>query len=310
MIVCFSGGVGGAKLALGLARLLAPDRLVVIANMGDDIELLGLRICPDLDTILYTLAGKANAATGWGIEGDSFRCFQALRSFGWPGWFRLGDIDLATHLWRSELLREGRKMGEVTRLMAQALGVMQQVLPATEDFVPTYLETDQGMLHLQEYLVREQCRPIVRRVEYRQAAMAQAAPGVVEAIERAEAVVFAPSNPFISIAPSLSIPGIESALRSRRCPVVAVSPIIGGKALKGPAAKMLCELGSKSSAAAVAALYQGTVDCFILDEADRALAPEVAQLGMKASVMNTVMKTPEQKMALARGVLAAAGVDE
>jgi LPPG:FO 2-phospho-L-lactate transferase len=295
-------------LALGMARVLPPERLLVVANVGDDIELLGLRICPDLDTILYTLSGRANPTTGWGIDGDTFRCFDALRGYGWPGWFRLGDLDLATHLWRSQLLGEGRKMSEISRVLAQSLGVSHLILPATDDFIPTYLDTDQGWLHLQEYLVREQCRPTVRAIEYRGAEHAAVPPQVLEAIEQAEAIAFAPSNPFISIAPCLAIPGIAKALRSRRCPLVAVSPIVGGRALKGPAAKMLAERGMEISAAAVACFYQGVVDVFVLDEADRLLVPRVEQLGMEASVMNTVMRTLEDKVGLARGVLSAAGV--
>jgi len=300
MITCLTGGVGGAKLGLGLSRIVPVDQLTFIANTGDDFELLGLRISPDVDTLIYTLAGKVNPETGWGLAGDTFRCLEAARACGLDMWFRLGDLDLGTHLWRSELLRQGRPLGEVVAALANSFGVRNRILPATEAYVPTYVRTGTDRLHLQEYFVREQCQPRVEAIEYRGAERSAPAPGVVEALRESELIVIAPSNPLISIDPILAVPGVREAIKGRRGRAVAVSPIVRGKALKGPAAKMLEELGIGASAAAVARHYEGLIDVFVIDEQDRAATPAIEQLGLKVIVTDTIMNSLEDKVRVAR----------
>lgn len=303
MITCLTGGVGGAKLALGLSKIVPVDQLTFIANTGDDFEFLGLRISPDVDTLIYTLAGKVNPETGWGLAGDSFRCLEAARARGLNVWFRLGDLDLGTHLWRSEILRQGHPLGEVVSALARSFGVENAILPATESYAPTHVRSGKEWLHLQEYFVRERCRPRVEAIEYRGAAESRPAPGVLSAIREAEIIAFAPSNPLISIDPILAIPGIREAILARKGRAVAVSPIVGGKALKGPAAKMLEELGLGASAEAVARHYQGLIDVFVIDEQDRDLAPAIEALGLKVTISATIMNSLEDKVRVARVVV-------
>jgi LPPG:FO 2-phospho-L-lactate transferase len=300
MVTCLTGGVGGAKLALGLSKILPADQLTFIANTGDDFEFLGLRISPDVDTLIYTLAGRVNPETGWGLAGDTFRCLEAARDRGLDMWFRLGDLDLGTHLWRSELLRRGQSFGEVVAALATSFGVQSRILPATEAYVPTYVRSGRDHLHLQEYFVREQCRPKVDAIEYRGAEKSLPAPGVLEALAGARMIVIAPSNPLISIDPILAIPGIRGAIRGRQGKAIAVSPIIRGKALKGPAAKMMEELGIGASTDAVARHYLGLVDTFVIDEQDREMAPEIEKLGLRAIVTDTIMNSLEDKVRLAK----------
>ena len=303
MIVVLAGGVGAAKLLLGLSHVMPPEQITIIGNTGDDTELFGLRICPDLDTIVYTLSGRVNPETGWGIRKDTFECLQALGGFGGETWFRLGDRDLATHLWRTHLLRQGLSLTEVTDRICKATGVRSRLLPMTNSYTPTRILTDLGDLHLQEYLVREQCRPKVREVRYFNVEQAQLAPGIEECILAADAVILAPSNPFISIGPILAIPGMKQVLSRTAAPVLAVTPIVGGRALKGPAATMLLELGYSASALGVARVYQGLVDVFVVDNKDMVLRGEIEVLGMKVNAADTVMSTFEDKTRLARHLL-------
>ncbi len=299
MILTMAGGIGGAKLVLGFSRLLAPRDLAVVANTGDDILLHGLRVCPDVDTIAYTLAGVANPETGWGIAGDTFECLRSLNRLGAETWFQLGDRDLATHIRRTSMLNQGVGLTEATSAICLGLGVQCRVLPMSDGFHPTLLETDLGTFHLQEYLVRERCRPTIRRVLHRDIERSRVTPQVEAAVQNAKAIIFCPSNPFISIGPILAVGGMRELLKSRRVPKVAVSPIVGGKALKGPAAKMLEELGHPVSAVSVARLYQGLIDRFVLDRADADLADEIESLGIEAQIADTLMNTLEDKIRLA-----------
>lgn len=305
MITCLTGGVGGAKLALGLSRIVPADQLTFIANTGDDFEFLGLRISPDIDTLIYTLAGRVNAQTGWGLAADTFRCLEAARERGMDMWFRLGDLDLGTHLWRSDLLRQGRPLGEVVSSLALSFGVRNRILPATEAYTPTYVRSGKDRLHLQEYFVREHCQPRVDAIEYQGTAHSAPAPGVLDAIRESRLIVIAPSNPLISIDPILAVPGIREEIARRDGRAVAVSPIVAGKALKGPAAKMLEELAIGASAEAVARHYLGLVDVFVIDEQDRQLAPTIEKLGLRVIVADTIMNSIEDKVRVAQVVVEA-----
>ena len=302
-VVALAGGIGAAKLVWGLAQEGLASRLSVVVNTGDDLEAFGLRICPDIDTITYTLAGLSNRERGWGVEGDTFRCLKALGRLGGDTWFGLGDQDLATHLWRTSLLSRGWGLGAVTAQICEALGVEASVLPMAEAYTPTLVETGAGRLHLQEYLVREKCGPRVRGFEYTRVCDQPPAPGVEKAIRKARIIVICPSNPFISVGPILEVPGIRQAVASSRALVAAVSPIVGGRALKGPAAKMLKEMGHPVSAEGVARIYRDLLDVFVLDEQDADSAPAIERLGMRVVVRNTVMDTSRAKRALARAVL-------
>ena len=301
--MALAGGVGAAKLVWGMAQEGLGSRLSVVVNTGDDLEIFGLRVCPDLDTITYTLAGLSNRTWGWGLEGDTFRCLEALGRFGANTWFGLGDQDLATHLWRTSLLNRGWGLAAVTAHICEALGVEVSVLPMAEGYAPTLVETDVGRLHLQEYLVREKCAPRVRGFEYTGLSCQRAAPGVEKVIRNARIIVICPSNPFISVGPILAVPGVRRAVVKSRGLVVAVSPIVGGRALKGPAAKMLRELGHPVSAEGVARIYQGLLDVFVLDERDAGSAASIERLGIRVVVRNTVMDTSGAKRALARALL-------
>jgi LPPG:FO 2-phospho-L-lactate transferase len=306
-IVALAGGVGAARFLAGLVRVIAPERLLVIGNTADDAEIHGLHISPDLDTVTYTLAGLADPARGWGLEGESFRCLQALGRLGAETWFQLGDCDLATHLYRTERLRQGATLSQVTREIATALGVRACVLPMSDQPVRTRVATRRGDLNFQTYFVRRRTRDAVLGVRLEGAEEARPAPGVLEAVRAARAVVVCPSNPIISIGPILAVPGMREALRDTRAPVAAISPIVGGRALKGPAARMMRSLGLRASALQVAELYQDFLDVFVLDRADQALAAQVEALGMRAVVTNTIMTGPEEKRALARVVAEALG---
>jgi LPPG:FO 2-phospho-L-lactate transferase len=297
-VVALAGGVGGAKLADGLAQALPPEDLTIIVNTGDDFDHLGLRICPDLDTVCYTLAGLANPETGWGREGETWNALENLSRLGGPGWFRLGDRDLATHLERTRRLAAGDTLSQVTAAFCAAWGVGPRVLPMSDDPVPTIVRTDEGELPFQEYFVARRCEPRVTGFHFMGAAQAAPAPGVLAALAAADAVVICPSNPWVSIDPILNIPGVWAALAAR--PVVAVSPIVGGQALKGPAAKMYAELGTDPSAAAVAKHYRGLLAGFVLDAVDAGL---VSQLDMPTLVADTIMKDRGHRLRLAQEVL-------
>ena len=302
-ITAIAGGIGASKLLLGLANVMPPEDLTIIANTGDDIELFGLRICPDVDTITYTLAGVINEETGWGLKGDTFECLRWLDRYNEATWFNLGDRDLATHIFRTNQLRSGRSLTEVTDTVRRSLGVRAAILPMTDSYVPTRVATDEGEMHLQEYFVRRKCEPRVLGITSDNIESASPAPGVLAAIRNANAVIICPSNPFISIGPVLAVPGVRDALRATNAPVVAITPIIAGKAVKGPTADMLRDLGHEVSATAVARMYSDLLDIFILDELDARSAAEIQAVGMQPIAANTKMNTLDDKQALARRVI-------
>jgi len=291
VILALAGGVGGAKLADGLARSLAPQDLAIAVNTGDDFEHLGLRISPDLDTVMYTLAGIANPVTGWGQTGESWAFMEALEKLGGPSWFRLGDRDLATHVERTQRLTRGDTLSAVTRALCERLGIRHGLIPMSDDPVATKVRTDEGWLDFQHYFVREQCRPALREIRYEGAEKARPADALGRVLGSAtlEGVVICPSNPYLSVAPILALPGVREAVRASRA-VVAVSPIVGGEAIKGPAAKIMQELGLEVSALGIARWYQGLASTLVIDRVDAALAPRIEALGMKAVVTDTIMR--------------------
>jgi len=307
-VVLLAGGVGGAKLAEGLQQLLG-ERLTVVGNVGDDFELWGLTICPDLDTLMYTLAGAASAETGWGVAGDTFAALEMMARYGEEVWFRLGDRDLATHVLRTALLRQGWRLTEVTAHLAARLGARARLLPVTDAPVRTRVLTDEGELAFQEYFVRRRWQPAVRAIRFAGAEEARPTPEVCSALASAEAVVIAPSNPFVSVEPILAVGDVRARLRALEAPVVAVTPIVGGEAIKGPAAKMCRELGEEPSALAVARRYADFIDAFVLDARDAALAPAVEALGLRVVVADTMMFDPESRRRVARAALEAVGVE-
>lgn len=309
-VVALAGGVGAARFLDGLARVIAPERIYIIGNTADDAEIHGLHISPDLDTVTYTLAGVANPEHGWGIRGDSFRCLEALGRLGADTWFQLGDIDFATHLYRTERLRQGATLAEATREITRALKVQSTLVPMSNQKVRTRICTPSGALEFQTYFVKRRARDRVTAMHFEGASEATPAPGLLDAIENAEAIVLCPSNPFISIGPILAIPGIREALQRRRQRVAAVSPIVGGRALKGPAAKMMKSLHLRASAAEVAKLYVDCVGVFVLDEVDRKQTAQVAALDMRPVVTNTIMRGLRERKALARAVARELGVEK
>jgi LPPG:FO 2-phospho-L-lactate transferase len=307
-VVALAGGVGAARFLDGLTRVIDPGRVFIIGNTADDAEIHGLHISPDLDTVTYTLAGLANPQHGWGIRGDSFRCLEALGRLGADTWFQLGDLDLATHLHRTERLRQGATLSEVTSEIAAALKIPSALVPMSNERVRTRICTSSGELEFQTYFVKRRARDRVTGVRFEGASEASPAPGLLEAIANAEAVILCPSNPFISIGPILAVPGIRAALQRRREAVVAISPIVGGHAIKGPAAKMMKSMHVRASAAEVAKLYADFCGVFVLDEVDRRQAAQVAALDMRPVVTNTVMHGLREKKALARVVVRELGI--
>jgi LPPG:FO 2-phospho-L-lactate transferase len=305
-ITALAGGIGASKFLLGLASVLPPEDITIIANTGDDIELYGLRVCPDIDTVTYTLGGVINPVTGWGLSGDTFECLQGLKRYGEDTWFNLGDRDLATHIFRTHKLRQGVSLTEVTDSIRRAFGVKSTILPMTDAYTPTRITTDDGEMHLQEYFVRRRCEPRVVDISFDGIEHAKPAAGVINAILNADLVILCPSNPFISIGPILAVPGIRETLSETEAMVIAVTPIIGGKAMKGPAADMLRDLGNEVSASAVAKIYRDFLDVFVLDEVDADLQAEIKANGTRVITTNTVMNTAEQKAELARKVVEAA----
>jgi LPPG:FO 2-phospho-L-lactate transferase len=301
-VLALSGGIGGAKLALGLYRILPHGVLTVVANTGDDFEHLGLAISPDIDTLLYTLAGLDNPQLGWGRCDETWTFMAALERLGGETWFNLGDGDLATHVERTRRLGTGESLSEITDDFRRRLGVSVRLLPMSNDRVRTRLRTAEGWLDFQDYFVRQRCTPVVREIAFAGADVARPQPDFLAALADANlrAVVICPSNPFISIDPILGLPGVREALRACDAPVIAVSPIIGGKAVKGPTAKMMAELGLPVDAAAIARYYGDILDLFVADEAD---ANEVADLGVPVRVARTLMSSLEDREALARVVL-------
>lgn len=307
-VVALCGGVGGAKLAHGLSMALAtaePESLTIIVNTGDDFKHLGLSISPDLDSVMYALADLSDPIRGWGRRDESWRCMEALRGLGAESWFQLGDTDLAVHIERSWRLAGGATLTEVTAHLCQALGITARVLPMSDDPVSTRVRTDEGWLDFQDYFVRRQCQPTVREFEFAQAARARPQPDALAALQRPDlrAVIICPSNPFVSVEPILSVPGIRSALCETAAPVIAVTPIIGGKAIKGPAAKMMSELGLEVTPAAIARRYADFIDAFMIDVSDP--MPEPVP-DVKIVSAATLMTRIEDRLWLARAVLHAA----
>jgi len=305
-VVALAGGVGGAKLALGLARTLEPKDLTIVVNTGDDFEHLGLRISPDLDTVMYTLAGMSNPETGWGLAGETWNFLDAVSRLGGDTWFRLGDRDLATHVERTRRLRNGDLLSQVTQAFCQQLGIQAEVIPMTDDPVYTVVHTDEGALPFQEYFVHRHCEPRVRDFEFLGITSARPQVRLLETVAFADLIVYCPSNPYVSIAPILNLPGVRHMLATRRSagvPIVAVSPIVGGSALKGPAAKMMIELGLESTVTALAEHYAGAIDGLIIDHVDADAASRIEALGLDVLVTNTVMYTDGDKIQLAQEVL-------
>ncbi len=311
-MLALAGGVGGAKLVWGLAQVLEPEQLTVAVNTGDDDGFHGLHISPDLDTMLYTLAGLSNRETGWGIAGDTFHGLAMLGRYGAETWFNLGDRDLATHIRRTQLLREGATLSEVTAELGRRLGVRQRIVPMSDDPVRTFLTTAAGELTMQEYFVRERSQPAVSGIRYRGADDAKPSAGFAAALATAEVVILCPSNPLLSLGPMLAMPGVRESLAavSGKGWRAAVSPIVGGAAVSGPAARLMDGLGYAATALGVARLYQGLCDVFLTDERDAALAPAIAELGMQAVSAPIIMETEGDKRALAQFILDLRGGNE
>ncbi len=301
-IVALAGGVGGAKLVDGLARNLPPEDFSVIVNTGDDFDHLGLRICPDLDTVCYTLAGLSNQDTGWGRSGDTWNCLSAIQKLDGPDWFQLGDGDVGTHLVRTFRLAHGEPLSAIVSSFCNSWGIRVKILPMTDERVSTRILTHDGVqLDFQDYFVRLQCQPVVKAIIFNGADLAGPAPGVLEMINAADFVIICPSNPWVSIDPILAVPGIRDMIIKKK--VVAVSPIVGGKTIKGPAAKMYQEFGIAPSALAVARHHEGIIDGFIFDIIDHELKPDIERLVKKACAANTIMSDGDSRKKLAKEVL-------
>jgi len=302
-ITALAGGVGASKLLLGLYEVMDPGLLTVIVNTGDDIVLHGLKISPDLDIVTYTLAGVVDPSKGWGIRGETFHALKRLAGYGRANWFNLGDRDLATHIHRTAMLAEGKTLSQAADSIRIALGVKSRILPMSDDPVPTMIDSNEGPLHFQEYLVKRRTEPVVKGIRFAGVESAQPAPGVLEAIRAADRIIICPSNPLISIGPILTVPQVRDQLRAHKEKVFAVCPIVAGKSLKGPSDKMLAQLGHEPTALGVAKLYSDFTGTFVIDPADRKQAAPIAALGMKVAILPTVMKTPAQKRKLASALL-------
>jgi LPPG:FO 2-phospho-L-lactate transferase len=307
VIIALSGGVGGAKLALGLSRILPSEDLLVVVNTGDDFEHLGLSISPDIDTVAYTLAGLANREVGWGRHDETWSFMETMKSLGGETWFRLGDRDVALHVERTRRLRAGQTLSAITDDLCRRLGVGPRVLPMSDDPVRTRLLTEDGWIDFQEYFVHRRCEPVVKELDFHGAASARAHPDFLAALvdPYLQAVVICPSNPFISVEPILAIPGVREAMAACKAPVIAVSPIIAGRAVKGPTAKMMTELGLDATAGNVAQRYADLLDGYVIDHADMS---EVVSIDARVTLAQTLMTTMEDREALARTVLDAAAV--
>jgi LPPG:FO 2-phospho-L-lactate transferase len=299
-LVVLVGGVGGAKLAHGLVQVFPTRKLTFVVNTGDDFWIYGLRVCPDFDTVMYTLSGLVDPVNGWGIAGDSVTTLDALRRLGDAPWFRLGDQDMATHLLRTTALRSGERWTTVAARLTKVLGIDSSILPMTDDDVPTMIDTvEHGVLPFQEYFVRHRWQPAVRAVDVSAAERAPMTPEVRAAIEGADAILIAPSNPWLSVAPILALQGMRELIAARNVPRVAITPIVGGAAIKGPAAKMMRELGFEVSARSVAQTYGVLINGFVYDEVDAQSPPS----GVRSWATNTIMKTDEDRARLAKGLI-------
>ncbi len=307
MIIALSGGVGGAKLALGLSRIMPAEELLVVVNTGDDFEHLGLSISPDIDTVAYTLAGLANRELGWGRHDETWSFMETMEALGGETWFRLGDRDMALHVERTRRLKRGESLSSVTADLCRRMGVGPRVLPVTDDPVRTRLLTDQGWLDFQEYFVHRRCEPVVSQLQFQGAGAAKAHPDFLAALAdpSLDAVVICPSNPFISVEPILAIQGVRKSLLACKAPIIAVSPIIAGRAVKGPTAKMMTELGLDPTAGTVAQRYDDLLDGYVIDNADMS---EVVSIDARVTLAQTLMTTMEDREALARIVRDAATV--
>ncbi len=305
MIVALAGGVGGAKLALGLAEVLGPQELMIAVNTGDDFVHLGLYICPDLDTVMYTLAGINDPVQGWGIVDETWNFMQALERLGGETWFRLGDRDMATHIERTSRLSAGHSLTAIAERLHARLGIAHRVVPMSDEPVRTIVHTTRGALAFQDYFVRLRAEPAVAHIEYRGAEQAKLSPALHAALAdpALNAIVICPSNPYLSIAPILAVPGMRSALEGRRVPVIAVSPIIAGRAIKGPAAKIMQELGEEPSSLAVARFYHGLIDVLVLDSSDESLVGAIGELGVRAVLAQTVMRDRDSRIRLAEVIV-------
>ena len=303
MIVSLAGGVGAARFLEGLIRLVPQDEITIIGNIGDDTEIHGLHVSPDLDIVTYTLAGIVDPAKGWGFRGDTFQCQDLLRKYGYETWFNLGDKDLATHIYRTDELRRGRRLSEVTQDLVRRLGLRVTLLPASDDPLRTYVLSRHSCMHFQEYMVKRQTKPKIHGVTFRGAKSARPARHVLESIASATGIIVCPSNPIVSIGAILAVPGIRLALRDTKAKVVGISPIVGGKTVKGPADKLMKALRVKPSAVGVAEFYNDFLDTLIVDRVDKDLAAEIENLGIRAVATNTLMKTTGDKIRLAKLVL-------
>jgi LPPG:FO 2-phospho-L-lactate transferase len=303
MIVVFTGGTGGTKLVQGLHQVVAAGELTVIVNTGDDLEWWGLHVSPDVDSVLYGLAGLLSKDRGWGVEDDSFRCLERMKQLDQPWWFSLGDLDLATHLTRTAMLRAGKSLSEATAELAAKFGIRARVLPMSDDRLSTMLDTAKGTLTFQEYFVRERHQVEVRGVRFEGAEAARPAPGVIESIESADAIVFAPSNPVTSIGPMLAVARVREALRKTKATIAAVSPIVGGAAVSGPAGALMTMMGWPSTIAGVAKAYEDFLDVLVVDRVDEAEARQMS--GMRVLSTNTIMHSIGDKRALAAFILEA-----
>lgn len=300
MIVTLAGGVGAARFLEGLIRVVPQNRITIIGNVGDDTNFYGLHVSPDLDIVTYTLAGLVDHMKGWGFRDDTFQCQKMLQRYGYKPWFNLGDRDLATHLYRTELLGQRKRLSTVTSHIVSSLGLDVTLLPATDDRLQTYVSSGGRRMHFQEYMVKLQTRPRVNSVFFKGAKSAKPGPNVLRSITDADGIIIAPSNPIVSIGAILAVKGIRSALRKTGAQVVGISPIMGGKTVKGPADKLMKALGIECSAVGVAQVYRDFLDTLIIDQVDRKLAPRIRSLGIKTVVTQTLMKTMSDKVRLAR----------
>ena len=307
-VALLSGGVGGARFARALAETVDPAGVTVIGNVGDDVEILGLHVSPDLDTVLYTLARLADEERGWGRTDETWHALATAKELGADTWFQLGDRDIGLHLVRTEALRQGEPLSAVTERLARALGVEARLLPATDDRVRTWIETPAGRFPFQEWFVRRGHRDAVNGVAFEGATGARPAPGVREALEAADVILIGPSNPYVSIGPILAVGEIRAALANRHAPVVAVSPLVGGKAVKGPADRMLARLAGGTTPAHVASCYRGLIDALVVDESDADDAHALADAGVRPVVTKTLMRDVDARRELAEAALGVAAL--
>ena len=300
MIVSLAGGVGAARFLEGLIQVLPQKEITIIGNVGDDTDLYGLHVSPDLDIVTYTLAGLEDPLKGWGFKNETFHCQQMLQRYGYKTWFNLGDRDLATHLHRTDQLNRGKRLSAVTAQIVSSLGLEVTLLPSTDDTLQTYVVSRGRRMHFQEYMVKYQTRPRVKRVVFKGTALAKPAPRVLQSINQADGIIISPSNPIVSIGAILAVKGIRSALGKSSARIIGISPIIGGKTVKGPADKLMKALDIECSAVGVANAYRDFLDALIIDQVDRKLAPRIESLGIRTVVTQTLMKTMRDKVSLAR----------